>query len=81
MVKSDNGIGAILKRLCEAQPKIFMPNHEGYYRHEDITAMIVAFGVMNASLKQIERLAQDTTIPGEDALFMISDLASESVYQ
>lgn len=79
-MKSEDGIGAVLKRLCDAQPKIFMPDHEGYYRHEDITAMIVAFGVMNASLKQIERLAQDMTIPSEDALFMISDLASQSVY-
>lgn len=77
-MKSDHGLGAIINRMAEAQPKIHMQNHEGYYRHSDVNALIVALGVMNASLNQIERLAQDMTIPSEDAMFMISDLASQS---
>lgn len=79
-MKGGQGVLAAVERLRAAQPKIFLNSHEGYYRHDDVLAVIVAFGVMNASLKQIRRTAQDQTIDDGVALDMIDDLAMQSVY-
>lgn len=37
-------IHAVLRRVTKAQPEIFLPGHEGYYRHSDIAALIRAVG-------------------------------------
>lgn len=33
-------IHSVLRRVCAAQPPVFLKGHEGYYRHADIAALI-----------------------------------------
>ena len=48
---------ALLKRLCDKQPKLFLQGHEGYYAHSDISAAV----------QLIARLATPAAPPqGED---------------
>lgn len=35
-------IHAVLRRVTAAQPETYLTNHEGYYRHSDIAALIRA---------------------------------------
>ncbi len=74
----DGALGDVIRRVSEAGPKLTMPNHEGYYRHQDVTALVVALGVYDAAMKQIVRTCQDQTINHEDALELIEYLAKNS---
>lgn len=40
---------AVLARVMDAQPEIFLQNHEGYYHHRDISALIQALGDYQAA--------------------------------
>lgn len=46
----DETIHDVMRRVVAAQPEIFMTGHEGYYRHSDITALILEIGRLRGRL-------------------------------
>ena len=69
----------VLDRVKAAQPETLLSNHEGYYRHDDVNAMVVAIGIYGAAMKRVADLAENMTIHHEDALAMIAALAKAQV--
>jgi len=47
---------AVVARVLDAQPEIFLQNHEGYYRHRDVASLI---GVLINQRTAIENLLSD----------------------
>lgn len=43
-------IQEIISRVSKAQPKVFLQNHEGYYRHSDISALLREIARLRSSV-------------------------------
>ncbi len=74
-----SGLQGVVERLKAAQPETLLSNHEGYYRHDDVNALIVAVGIYGAAMRRVADLAENMTIHHEDALAMIAALAKAQV--
>jgi len=44
---------AVLDRILAAQPEIFLQNHEGYYRHRDVTELVQQLVNHRAALENL----------------------------
>jgi hypothetical protein len=65
----------VLDRILAAQPAIFLQNHEGYYRHDDVSALVGVVTDAWSDMRRVAHLAENTTIHHEDALAMILAIA------
>lgn len=65
----------VLDRILAAQPAIFLQNHEGYYRHDDVGGLIEVVTDAWSDMRRVAHLAENTTIHHEDALAMILAIA------
>lgn len=58
----EDSLSEVLKRVCAAQPEVFLSGHEGYYRHSDIAALIRAVGdAMNPNVEDTGEWSPDPT--------------------
>lgn len=44
---------SVVDRVLDAQPEIFLQNHEGYYRHRDIASLIEALVNHRAAVQNL----------------------------
>jgi hypothetical protein len=65
----------MLDRMLDAQPKIFLQNHEGYYRHDDVSALIGVVADAMSDMRRVAHLAENMTIHHEDAIARILAIA------
>ena len=48
-----SGFQVPLRRVIKAQPDIFLQNHEGYYRHADVAAIVQALVDHRAAVQNL----------------------------
>lgn len=43
-------IDDVIRRVCESQPEVFLGDHQGYYRHADVSALVREISRLRASI-------------------------------
>lgn len=70
-----SGFQGVVERLKAAQPETLLSNHEGYYRHDDVSALVGVVTDAWSDMRRVAHLAENMTIHHEDALAMILAIA------
>ena len=55
-------IDDVIRRVCESQPAVFLGDHQGYYRHADVSALVREIARLRGLADEGEEKSTDPAI-------------------